>query len=552
MRLVAFISWVAVTLSAQTIPPVDALSSIEGRVTSALTGEPVKKASLFLHGSESNASRTTFSTVSDADGRFSMKAIEPGSYRLWAERSGFLTTEYGARTQPQRGTLLVLKAGETTRELHFALTPQAVISGRVLDEDDEPVVSAQIQLYRLEYSGGRKQLQPQSAWPAVITNDLGEYRVFGLRPGRYSVSATFRSRNSQTIDRSAASRKHEEYVPTYHPGTPDPSSAILFDVGAGAEARGVDVKLVKVRAVRVRGTVINNAVPGRAEVRLSLESGDAKSGGIWRRSYDTEPSGQFEIKSVAAGSYTLVATASNNDKDSRTRVPLEVQDQDIDDLKLVISPGPELVGHVVSEGNELVDSEHISFNLMSVDGDGDGYAKLNQDHSFRFGSTLPGHYYLRPNLPGGLYVKAALAGEVDILASGLDLSSEASAPLEVVMNSHPARIVGTVRDPETRRAASFAIVVLVPQEAGRREQSWYYATSTADRSGNFNFKNVPPGNYRAYAWDEVEDGAYMDADFLKAFEANAVDVSLKEGDQVSKDLDVSSSATILGTARRRP
>jgi Polysaccharide lyase family 4, domain II len=189
---------------------------------------------------------------------------------------------------------------------------------------------------------------------------------------------------------------------------------------------------------------------------------------------------------------------------------------------------------------------------MSVDGHGDGYAKLNQDYSFRFGSTLPGHYYLRPNLPGGLYVKAALAGEVDILASGLDLSSEASAPLEVVMNSHPARIVGTVRDPETRRAASFAIVVLVPQEAGRREQSWYYATSTADRSGNFNFKNVPPGNYRAYAWDEVEDGAYMDADFLKAFEANAVDVSLKEGDQVSKDLDVSSSATILGTARRRP
>jgi hypothetical protein len=69
-----------------------------------------------------------------------------------------------------------------------------------------------------------------------------------------------------------------------------------------------------------------------------LESGDAKGGGIWRRSYDTEGSGQFEIKSVAAGSYSLVATASNNEKDSRTRLPLEVENQDIDDLKLVRPP----------------------------------------------------------------------------------------------------------------------------------------------------------------------------------------------------------------------
>jgi hypothetical protein len=63
---------------------------------------------------------------------------------------------------------------------------------------------------------------------------------------------------------------------------------------------------------------------------------------------------------------------------------------------------------------------------------------------------------------------------------------------------------------------------------------------------------VPPGEYRAYAWDEVEDGAYMDADFLKAFEANAAGVALKEGDQVSKNIDVSSSTNFLGTAPRRP
>ena len=311
------------------------------------------------------------------------------------------------------------------------------------------------------------------------TIELGEYRIFGLRAGRYSVSATFRSRNSETIDRSVALRKHEEYVPTYHPGTPDPDAAILFDVVAGTEAHGIDIKLVKVRAVRVRGTVVNNAVPGRAHVTVSLESGNATKGGIWRRSYETDSSGRFEMKSVAAGSYTVIATASDDERSSQTRMPLEVQDQDIDDLKLVISPGPELAGHVVWEGNESVDLGHIGFNLISLDGDGDGYAAMNQDHSFRFRSAWPGHYYLRANLPDGLYVKAARAGQVDVLASGLDISSEVSAPLEVVVSSHPASVGGTARDPETKRAVPFAIVVLVPQDAGRREQLWYYATSTA-------------------------------------------------------------------------
>ncbi len=341
-------------------------------------------------------------------------------------------------------------------------------------------------------------------------------------------------------------------MPTYHPGTPDPDAAMLFDVVAGTEAHGIDIKLVKVRAVRVRGTVVNDAVPGRVHVTVSLESGNGTKSGIRRRSYETEPSGRFEIKSVAAGSYTLVATASDDERFSQTRMPLEVQDQDIDDLKLVISPGPELAGDVVTEGNESVDLGHIDFNLISLEGDVDSYAVMNQDHSFRFRSAWPGHYYLRANLPDGLYVKGARAGQVDVLASGLDLSSEVPAPLKVVVSSHPARVAGTARDPETKRAVPFAIVVLVPQDAGRREQLWYYATSTADRSGNFNVKNVPPGKYRAYAWDEVEDGAYMDPDFVKAFEADAADVSLNEGDQVNKDLDVRSSATHFGTAVRRP
>ncbi len=110
-------------------------------------------------------------------------------------------------------------------------------------------------------------------------------------------------------------------------------------------------------------------------------------------------------------------------------------------------------------------------------------------------------------------MKAARLGEVDVLASGLDLARESSAPLEVVLNSHPAKVSGAARDPETKQAVPFAVVVLVPQDAGRQEQSWCYSTITSDQSGNFTLKNVQPGEYRAYALDEVEEGAYMDPRF---------------------------------------
>ena len=185
MRLIAFVCLFPIAVSAQAQVASDALCSIEGRVVNALTGEPLKKAGLFLLSSEPpprDTPQTLYSTVSGPDGHFAMTNLPPGPYWLSVDRSGFTRAGYGARTPGQRGAMIHLSRGQTLTDVDFRLTPQGIVLGRVVDEDGEPVINAQVQLLRLHYAQGKRQLGEAHRWPPIGTNDLGEYRVFGLDP----------------------------------------------------------------------------------------------------------------------------------------------------------------------------------------------------------------------------------------------------------------------------------------------------------------------------------------------------------------------------------
>jgi Polysaccharide lyase family 4, domain II len=152
-----------------------------------------------------------------------------------------------------------------------------------------------------------------------------------------------------------------------------------------------------------------------------------------------------------------------------------------------------------------------------------------------------GRYNLSANVPDGYYIKAARSGDLDVLASGLEVGSDPIPPLDVVLSHNPGLITGVVQNPDTRQPAPFSMVTLVPQEEERRDQEWYYKTATADGSGAFTFKNVAPGEYRIYAWDEIEDGAYMDPDFLKPYQAKSESISVKEADRLTQPVTLISA-----------
>jgi len=248
----------------------DDAASITGVVTNAASGEPLRRALIYLRRVDQSPGtmniQVSKTTYTDTAGRFAMEGITPGKYRLSAERSGFLTATYGQRNPASSGTLMTIEAGQKISNASMQMTPHGVITGRVVDEDGEPVVSANVQVLRQQYVQGKKQLAPAGSG---VTNDLGEYRAFGLRPGRYYVSATYRGN-------VALPDGEDEYVTTFFPRTPDPSAAVPVDVTPGAQLRNIDVSMRKARAVTIRGKVTSELPPisaGDGSQRMNVMSG---------------------------------------------------------------------------------------------------------------------------------------------------------------------------------------------------------------------------------------------------------------------------------------
>ncbi len=197
----AAVAWVAsagILGGAQTAPAGESLktaetkslSKLEGRVAHAFTGEPLRRARVGL--SRQGGGLRPFALITGRDGRFVFENLEPGTYSLWAERDGFLAESYGARRPGGQGVPITVSAGMHLRDLELKLTPHGAISGRLVDDEGEPVPRAYVHVVRAETNWSSQHAQ---------TNDLGEFRIAGLAPGRYRLRAnpTPRFRYGQVI-----------------------------------------------------------------------------------------------------------------------------------------------------------------------------------------------------------------------------------------------------------------------------------------------------------------------------------------------------------------
>ena len=79
------------------------------------------------------------------------------------------------------------------------------------------------------------------------------------------------------------------------------------------------------------------------------------------------------------------------------------------------------------------------------------------------------------------------------------------------------------------KPAAGVTVALIPNS---RRYLLYNSTLTDDH-GAFTFKSVTPGDYRVFAWEQVEPNAFLDADFLRPFEGKGENVSLEDSERKS-------------------
>jgi protocatechuate 3,4-dioxygenase beta subunit len=547
MRWIGTLLLLPLALAAQT-KPVDPCS-IGGQVSNAATGEPLRRALVYLRRIELSPAVTnlqaSYSATTDAAGQFAIEGIAPGQYRLAAERTGFIATQYGSRGPGQPGTLLTLEPGPKSSGLDIRLTPNGVIAGRVLDEEGDPVSNATVQVSRQQYMQGRKQMLRTNG---TSSNDLGEYRVFGLVPGHYYVSA-------ETRPNPMLPQAEDDYVTTYFPRTADPAVAVPLDVAPGAQLRNIDISLARLHTVTVRGRVINEAAPAsggadmtRANLNVMLSARNSTlAGGGLTRGAPVTPQGTFEFRGVTPGAYFLVGAAHIAGKTFTARAQLQVGGSNIEGVSLTIRGGVPVSGRLRVEGENTHSLAQVRVGLQPAELGGIQFAPIpaqpvKQDGSFQLDDVGPDRYTVSVNgLPDGFFLKSVRSANLDVLAGGLDISAGSPAPLDVVLSPNAGQVTGAVLDPKTQKPAPMMTVVLAPQEKDRRDREVFYRTTITGAAGQFTFRNVTPGEYRAYALEAVEYGAWLDPDFLKPLESRGEAVTVPEGGRPAIQLNLISA-----------
>jgi len=498
------------------------LGSISGQIFNAATGEPLKKAAVSLRRLDSRGQ--PLATVADASGQFSIAGVEPGRYRLFADRNGFVRQEHGARGPERPGTSLTVEKGQRLTSVVLRLSPQAVITGRILDEDGDAVRNVNVQAMRSGYNDGRRQLVSVGN---TQTNDLGEYRLYDLPGGKYYVSAVFRSGPQTTTAK-------ERYLPAYYPGSTDPSTATLLVVPAGAQLQGIDLTLRRGPSVVVRGRIVNPIGPARgSSIRLvSRGSGLMVSAGQF-----TPPGGPtdtFEIRGVIPGSYTLVISTAAQRRQYTYRQALDVGPSGIDNLTVTIPSPADLVGDVRVEGQAQISFAGVTVTLRSSESpSGAVPGQIKPDGAFNIVGLMPGRYDLAVSgLPPGFYLKSARFGSEEVVDSGLNF--DGAGKLDLLVSPSAAQVEGVVLDAK-QQPAKGTLVALIP-DVGRQSRSSLFKAVRTDDAGRYSIQGIAPGTYSLYAFEDIESGAYLDPDFIKPLERSAETVTLRENGRETRQL----------------
>jgi protocatechuate 3,4-dioxygenase beta subunit len=528
-------------------------SSIAGSVVKEPGSQPLKKV-LVQIVAENQKDGSNYSASTDADGHFRVENVAPGRYRVFIEKAGFVgVNERGLKLDT---TVFTARAGQSLDDLLFRMLPTAILNGRVTDEDGDPMAGVRILV--LKKVPGKAKREPAGT---EATNDLGEYRLAGLFPGEYWVvampPADFRDYEPQheksLLDGKSGDQPDNRYVPTYYPGSYDAARASPLTLKAGDEMPA-NFTLVPARTYRVSGIVAGLAPGLKAVVELLPKAGDSI------HASEVGSDGSFEVRGVAPGSYVMSASAGVDSKTLTAHQDVNVVAADVDGVRLSPIPSFRLTGRLQIEGGAAADVTQYSVNLRAAAVPQDpGFfesretfgmnASVDRLGNFEWKDVSPGNYIVQlygRNVPDSFTKSVRLGGrdvERGFTASG-------SLAIDIVVSAKGGSIDGIVADKEAEKESAKekdgdqthpvtnATVVAVPEEKYRLLPDHFGAGST-DQQGYFTIRGLAPGNYTLFAWRDIEDGIWNDADFLHSQEANGTVIKVEENSHQRLDLKLS-------------
>jgi 5-hydroxyisourate hydrolase-like protein (transthyretin family) len=478
---------------------------IAGTVINAKTGSPLARSRVTIADAKNRQSMQ--SVVTGNDGRFEFH-VPAAKYSLDGAKRGFITASYNQHDQ--FSTAIITGADLDTENVALRLAPNAVLTGKVLDEFQDPVRRAQVTVYRENHFQGVSRI---FTFRSAMTDDQGRYEVTPLNEGTYFVSAKaspwYAVHPTSTVE-GAASKAN----PPSPPPQVDPSLDVVYPItyyGDATEAE--DAAPIPVRGGdRLEADIHLNPVPSlHLIVHVPQDSTQGMSVPVLQKpSFDgveeVENSniqnvapGVVELTGVAAGRYTVRMRDSSGQLQEPTEVNLNSGGE------LDVSSGrsmSKIKATVQIEGAASLPSQ-LQIGLRNSKGRVDA-TQVDGKGEANFADVIPGNYDVVAGSATNRYSVVRMASEAGTI-SGHALNVPPGASLTVALSLVGGSVTVEGVAKRAGKGASGAMIVLVPKnpEANhdrfRRDQS--------DLDGSFSLPNVIPGSYTIIA---IENGWDLD------------------------------------------
>lgn len=509
LLLISCCSGQVASISGQAASDPSKAHTVTGSVVNSVTGEPIRRALVQVGASFA---------FTGPDGHFQMDGVPDGQAYATAQKPGFFNLE-GAQQS-------MATVGSSTNEVLVKLMPEAKLQGRIVDEDGEPIEGLQVQLMGEQIVGGRKEWQDRAR---ASTDENGTYRIENLMPGLYllrtEVHPVFGFRNA----RMTGQYRQEAYPARFYPNSPDMSAAQPLDLKPGEQGEA-DLALSPVRAFAVSGSVS----PAPDHVGISIEDSSGQETQMGAR-FDRRK-GRFSFLAVPAGTWTIISRSQEmQDQSYYGEQAITVGASDIEGVQVLMQPLYPIKVHVVNalEGDspgmqvQLVPEQRRGRRGMFVATP----EKENSQEQLVFNGVPPGKYNISAQPFGMRCVEAAVSGNTDLAQNELVVPAGPPAPpISITLGNDCGTVSGTVRATE---GSANGTVLLVSNSLLTQPK-----IAQIQRGGSFTFQNLSPGEYHVYAISSIEGLEYGNAEALRDFGGQQIELGPNQKADVTLDLAI--------------
>ncbi|HEU4386383.1 MAG TPA: carboxypeptidase regulatory-like domain-containing protein, partial [Blastocatellia bacterium] len=384
-----------------------------------------------------------------------------------------------------------------------------VITGRVTESDGRPMMGGVVRVTRVDPGDGEHIFSPDAYKPT--TDDRGIYRIYGLPPGRYKISAV-KMRGVGLLRNSPAVGSNE----TFHPGVTDTAQAAIVDVKSGSEVTGIDIRIGQpTRTYSARGRVVdastNRPIPGVVLIVSGLPGADGGRDGTMAS--PSNERGDFKIDGLTPGRYRaapFMGAATETDHYGEP-IEFEIKTQDVSGLELRMKRGGSISGVVVSEGrddstplpqmvlmtmpntDDSTDVSGAAQNAVSVAGI--SRAMVAADGTFRLNGLPPGRLQIM-----GMDMQSFRRIPITRIEreglpqpNGIELgAAEQISGVRIVIGSANGTVQGQVRIEGGKLPDTAVLTVSMSTKDGI---PWDNRSVIVDSNLQFKFEQVLPGRY---------------------------------------------------------